>query len=296
MSAKQLKNGFYPALGTPVDNDGKLIDGSYSKHIDAMISSGAAGVLCMGTMGKMESILNSEYPKIAPKCLQMVSKRVPVMVGVMDCSAARVLDRIDALGNIDIEGVVATPPFYSKVSPDGIVNFFTLIAKKSKYPVFIYDLPPVTQSPVTVDILEPLMKINIIVGIKTANINMILHLLRNNLVRPGFSIFYSGLDNFDVAIQSGIKKNLDGMFACTPYNTGKMYDDIENGDADIISNHLNNILTLRNIFAKENILAAFSYSMGLLGYPGNYHCDYASTVTDKLKDEIHNQMKNIKEI
>ncbi len=291
-----MKNGFYPALGTPTDDHGRVIESSFAREIGLMIESGAAGMLCMGSMGKMESIRNSEYSKIAELCVKVVAKRVPLMIGVMDCSINRVLDRIDALGDIDIDGVVATVPFYSKVNASGIVNFYTQVSKRSKYPVFIYDLPSVTQSPVTADILRPLMKLPNIKGIKTANFNMILDFMRREEIRPDFLVFYSGLDSFDAAIQSGIKRNLDGMFTCTPYNSKRMYEDVETGNTKKIAEHLNNILTLRNIFVKEDVLAAYSYSMELLGCPGNYHCDYAEPISEKLKQEIFNCMKEIKEI
>jgi 4-hydroxy-tetrahydrodipicolinate synthase len=296
MSEQKLKEGFFPALGTPTDKDGKLMEPSYARQIDLMILSGAAGVLCMGSMGKMESIRNSEYPGIAEKCVDFVSGRIPVMVGVMDCSAARVHDRIEALGDIKIDGVVATVPFYSKVNAGGIINFFTQVADVSKHPLYIYDLPSVTQAPLTSSILEPLMKIRNIRGMKTANLNMILDLMRNNAVRDDFSILYSGLDSFDAAIQAGIKRNLDGMFACTPHNSKMMYEDIDKPDSRKISKYLNNILRLRNIFLKEDVLAAFSYAMELLGCPGNYHCDYAVPVSEKLKADIQKCMKDIEEI
>jgi 4-hydroxy-tetrahydrodipicolinate synthase len=291
-----MNNGFYPALGTPTDENGKLMESSYARGIELMIGSGAAGMLCMGSMGKMESIRNSEYPKIAAQCVNVVSKRVPVMVGVMDCSVSRVLDRIDALGNIAINGVVATAPFYSRASAGGIVNFFAQIAKKSKYPVFIYDLPSVTQSPVTADILKQLMGIQNIKGMKTGNMNLILYLMRKGEIRPDFSVFYSGLDAFDAALLSGMKRNLDGMFTCTPRNSRMMYEDSENLNIEKIAEHLNNILVLRDLFVKEDVLAAYSYAMELLGCPGNYHSDYATPVSELLKQDIHNCMKRIHEI
>jgi dihydrodipicolinate synthase/N-acetylneuraminate lyase len=296
MLVKQIEDGFYPALGTPTDEFGKLIESSYFREIELMIDSGASGVLCMGSMGKMASVRNNEYPGIAKQCVKAVSGRVPVMVGVMDCSVYRVLDRIDALNNLEITGVVATSPFYSILNPGRIKNFFRLLSEKSKYPVYIYDLPPVTQSPITLDILNYLMKMQNIKGIKTANLNLILDLSRNNLYRSDFSIFYSGLDAFDAAIQSGIRKNLDGMFTCTPFNSKKMYENFEENDNKKISYHLNNILTLRNIFSKEVVIAAYSYAMKLIGCPGNYHPDYDMEVSDKLKEEIYNCMKTIKEI
>jgi dihydrodipicolinate synthase/N-acetylneuraminate lyase len=290
-----MKNGFYPALGTPTDDNGKVIASSYIKGIELMLASNAAGVLCMGSMGNMVGIRNSEYAKVASLCVKTVAKKIPVMVGVMDCSVNRVLDRIEALDNIEIEGVVATAPYYYKLNAGEIINFYTMVSKKSKYPLYIYDLPPVTQSPITKDIVIPLMKIPNIKGIKTANINLILDLFRNNSLRSDFSIFYSGLDSFDAAIKSGIKKNLDGMFTCTPYNSKMMYENFEDGD-NKTSHHLNNILILRNTILKEDIFPAYSYAMGLLGCAGNYHPDYNNQVSNELKEEIFECMKSIKEL
>jgi 4-hydroxy-tetrahydrodipicolinate synthase len=122
-----MKDGFYPALGTPTGNNGELIENSYNKEIELMIDAGAQRVLCMGSMGKMAGIKNSEYHKIAQYCFKVVSKRIPVMLGVMDCSVSRVLERIEALVNIDIDGVVATAPYYYKVSGEGIINFFSFL-------------------------------------------------------------------------------------------------------------------------------------------------------------------------
>ena len=59
---------------------------------------------------------------------------------------------------------------------------------------------------------------------------------------------------------------------------------------------LNNILKLRNLFIKENVLSSYSYAMELLNCPGNYHSDYASTISGELKEEIVDLMKNINEI
>jgi len=292
----QMKDGFYPALGTPTSDNGELIEKSYNKEIELMIKAGAQGVLCMGSMGKMAAIRNSEYPRIAKYCFEVVSKRIPVMVGVMDCSASRVSDRIEALGNINIDGVVATTPYYWKVGSDGIINFFKMLSNNSKYPVYIYDLPSVTQSPITGDILKSLTGIPNIKGIKTANLNLILDLYRNDWRHDDFSVFYSGLDLFDVALNSGVGKNLDGMFTCTPYNSKEMYENMGQGNSGKVSKHLNNILKLRNIFLNENVFPAYSYAMELIGCPGNYHFDYDNPVSKEVRKEVYNCMKAINEI
>ncbi len=292
----EMKDGFYPALGTPTSDNGELIENSYNNGIELMIEAGAQGVLCMGSMGKMVSIKNSEYHKIAKYCFKVVSERIPVMVGVMDCSASRVLERIEALGDINIDGVVATAPYYYKVDSDGIINFFKMLADNSKYPVYIYDLPSVTQTHISGDILKSLIHIPNIKGIKTANLDLILDLYRNDWRKDDFSVFYSGLDLFDVALNSGVNKNLDGMFTCTPYNSKKMYENMVIGNSMKVSSHLNNIIKLRNLFLKETVFPSYSYAMELIGCPGNYHNDYDTPVSKELRKKVYNCMKAINEI
>jgi len=213
-----MKKEFYPALGTPTNHDGTLIEESFGRQIERMIASGAKGALCMGSMGNMSSLRNSEYPVIAQYAAEVIRHRIPLLVGVMDCSISRVLDRIDSLRDVEIDGVVATVPFYSPLKANEIVRFFTELAKKSTFPVYIYDLPGVTQSPISAAQLKALSSEKNIVGIKTGNLNLIMELYRNNLViRDDFSVYYSNLDLFDVAIKAGVNRSLDGMFTCTPY-------------------------------------------------------------------------------
>lgn len=296
MINQKMKDGFYPALGTPTDAEGNLNVTSFQRQIELMIQAGASGILCMGSMGNMASIRNSVYPKVAEKSVEMVKQRLPLMVGVMDCSVSRVIDRIEALDDIKIDGVVATVPYYYKLNITEMVNFFQLLAEKSKYPVYIYDLPSVTQSPVTFGVMEALTDIPNIKGIKTANLALILEMQRNNYRNNDFSVFYSGLDLFDIAIHSGIGKNLDGMFTCTPANSKRMYENAGRANKDIYAKYLNNILLLRNLFLKGNIFSAYSYAMELIGCPGNYQSDYDAPISEKLKLEIYDAMKAIEEI
>lgn len=57
-----MNSGFYPALGTPTGVGGTLVKDSFNRQVELMIEAGAQGVLCMGSMGKMETIRNKEYP------------------------------------------------------------------------------------------------------------------------------------------------------------------------------------------------------------------------------------------
>ena len=51
----QLKDGFYIAPGTPLDENGNLVADSLKNHIRQQIDAGALGLLLMGSM-RMEKI------------------------------------------------------------------------------------------------------------------------------------------------------------------------------------------------------------------------------------------------
>lgn len=291
-----MKNGFFPALGTPLDHEGNVNKDSFAKQVDTMIASGASGLLCMGSMGNMISIKDDVYPDVADICVDANNGRIPVMVGVMDNSVARVMDRIYALGDLNIDGVVATTPYYYKSTDRQIVNFYTMLAAESYYPVYIYDLPVVTQSPITLDVLMTLMGDDNIAGIKTANYDMLQEVIESGEVPEGFEILFSGLDIFDKAQQTGIKKNLDGMFTATPYNSKLMYEAAEDKNYAKVSEYLERIVRLRNEFVKSSVFTAYSYAMNLLGMPGIYQPDYHGRVEQEAMDGIMNCMKDIGEL
>ena len=203
-----LKDGFYTALGTPLTDDGKIIEQSLKKHIDQQIDAGASGVLLLGSMGIQASVLSSECAKAVDIAIDAVKGRVPLFVGVMDNSIAKVCERLDAIGkNKEIEGVVLTVPYYAIPREVDVINWFTIIADRSPYPVYIYDLGVVTQFRISMSVIDAVIGHPNIKGMKSANWELI-KAIERKYKDKGFECLYSGLDSFDHANALGIKKNV----------------------------------------------------------------------------------------
>ncbi len=282
----KMKKGFYTALGTPLGKDGKLIHSSFKKHIEDQVSAGASGLLIMGSMGMQSTITNSEYPVIVKAGVEAAGSKTTVFAGVMDNSVARVLERIDSIADCGLDGVVPTPPFYYKESPVLFRNFFLKIADKSKFPVYLYDLPVVTQNPLGTDDVRILMKHGNIRGIKTANMVIAREITKDPEKPSYFNVLFSGLDVCDVAYRYGIEYYLDGMFSCTPNLTGAMDKALAAKDHDKAAVMLDRILDLRSIFVKHGVFASFTAAMNILGYEGRFHPDYHIDVTQTAIIEI----------
>ena len=79
-----MNKGFYTALGTPLDSEGKLVVSSFEKQIEDQIYSGVSGLLVLGSMGMQYAIDAAAYPEIVKTCTRITGKRCPVFAGVMD--------------------------------------------------------------------------------------------------------------------------------------------------------------------------------------------------------------------
>ena len=292
----ELKNGFYTALGTPLTEDGKIVEASLTKHIDQQIAAGASGILLMGSMGQGVQVAHSEYKKAVDVAIAATKGRVPLFVGAMDNSVARVLERLDIIGEGKaIDGIVITAPFYFVPAERDLISWFKAIADKSTYPLYIYDLPGVTQTRVSTNVVDALIGHPNVKGIKSANWELIKYVERK-YPEAGFECLYSGLDSFDHANVLGIKKNLDGMFACTPKNATLMYECAAAGDIAGVRRYLDNILLLRDAMIANGLWRCFTICMNLLGMEGDFHPDYVAPAADAAKDVMIETLKKIGEL
>jgi len=291
-----LKNGFYTALGTPLTEDGRIIEASLTKHIEQQIEAGAAGLLLMGSMGIQAALRQSEIRKATDVAIEAVKGRVPLFVGAMDNSVARVKDRIDLIGaGRAIDGIVLTVPFYSVPCDADAICFFTEIANYSPYPIYLYDLPGATQFRMSMSVIDAVIGHENVKGMKSANWELI-KAIERKYPCADFECLYSGLDSFDYANILGIKKNLDGMFSCTPKNGKAMYKCLEKGDTVGARRHLDNILLMRDTMIANGLMRCFTYCMNIIGIEGNFHQDYKAPTAEGAFEVMRETLKKIGEI
>ena len=291
-----LRDGFYPALGTPLDENGDFIARSMRRQIDLMAEAGASGYLVLGSMGQQPQIKNSEVIKVVDTCVDAIAGKAPVLVGCMDNSLARVKDRIDALKGSKVDGVVLTTPFYY-ISPEAdLVNFFKKICGFSPLPVYLYDLVYVTKNKITYSIVKALMDIPNLSGIKSGDLVLMRDIEKGGDKKDSFDLLFSGTELFEVAYGYGITKQLDGFYTCIPKTTKNLYTALAAGDKDLSARYMNDMNDIRNHCISVGVFPAYTVGLNALGCEGSFHPDYYLPLGDEAREKTLEKFREAGEI
>ena len=291
-----MKYGFVPALGTPLDAEGKLCKESYTAQINRMIDAGAVGVLCMGSMGQQAFISNDVCVEVAETAIKAAAGRVPVYVGAMDNSIKRAKARIASMEHLDVTAFVLTTPYYEVDTAEQVMKYFREVAKSTKHGIMLYDLAVVTNFKITYDMVCQLKKdIPNLVGIKSGDLVM-QRKIRLNPELQDLKTFFSNLDVFDIAFPWGVGSVLDGMFTCTPVNSQKLIEAMRGGDKAAAAEALNNIIEFRDKLLGWDLWPAYSAAMNLLGWEGLHAPDWVTESSPEIIALVKEEMQRIGEL
>jgi len=175
--------GIWPALLTPLGDDGAVDHVVLGAHARALISAGCGGVTAFGTTGEGTSF-SVEERRVALEA--MVAAGVPASQMLVSISCAALSDTVTlarhavALGAF---GCLMTPPFYFKgVSDQGIVDAYRLVIDTVGDPglrIMLYHIPQLTGVALSKEVIATLRERypDSIIGIKDSAGDL-LHSLR----------------------------------------------------------------------------------------------------------------------
>ena len=277
-----LKEGFYCALGTPLDQRGELLSGSLKKHVDGQIENGASGLLLMGTMGMLGCIRDDQYEPIVAQGVRAVAGRVPLLVGAADNSIARMKARLKVLEKYPVAAVL-TAPYYFGMDRGGMMRYFKAAAEGDGNDLYLYDHPFTARRKIELEDVLELAALPRYKGIKTGDAVLIRKLHESKELKADFTPIFSNSDLFSMARTFGIHRTLDGIYACFPKTTGEMQRAWDRGDMAAGNAAVNRIMKARDGMIALGIWPAFTAAMNLLGYEGSFGPDY-ERVFDPDKD------------
>lgn len=132
--------GAYTALVTPFKNE-KIDYDALEKHIEFQIKEGIDGVIPMGTTGESPTISFEEHEEFIRRVVKIVNKRVKVIAGTGANSTSEAIWLTKGAEDAGVDAALSVNPYYNKPTQKGLVAHYEAIAKATKLPVILYNIP-----------------------------------------------------------------------------------------------------------------------------------------------------------
>jgi len=277
---------FVTALGTPLNEQGDLLEESFRKHIDNQLEYGMDGFLVAGTMGCMPCLKRSTYLKSAQVACDQAAGKAKIMVGVGDNSIEKTSQRIDSLKGLKVDVVVATTPYYYVSTQKDLLYYFTKIADKSPFPLYLYDLPQVTKAKIELQTALKLSQHPNIHGAKCSHDPIYVKILAQMTAGTDFEIIHGQYDFTDVFLIYGVTASVDGFYGIMPSWLKEIKDAYAKKDFEKISQRQLTMTALRNAFIQLNVFPAFTVAMNLLGFEGSFHPSHLAPLHENGKPKV----------
>lgn len=159
--------GSIVALVTPF-KDGKVDETSLRGLIRWHLQQGTDGILVLGTTGEAATLEKEERKRVMEIALEEAKGKVPLIVGTGTNNTARVLEYTKLAEEMGFDAALIVTPYYNKPTQNGLYAHYSYIAKQTKIPIILYNVPGRTSVNLLPDTTAKLAEIENIIAIKEA--------------------------------------------------------------------------------------------------------------------------------
>ena len=139
--AKIKLKGMGVALITPFKEDCSIDFNALGKLIDFQIQNSADYIVALGTTAETPTLSDEEKKEIKKFVIQRVNGRVPIVLGLGGNNTMNIVKQLKEDDLSGIDAILSVVPYYNKPSQEGIYQHYSAIAKASKLPIVLYNVP-----------------------------------------------------------------------------------------------------------------------------------------------------------
>src|SRR5262245_53599659 len=163
--------GCLTALVTPFRGGGVDFEG-LAKLVDWQIESGVDGIVAVGTTGESATLDVDEHVAVIAAVVKTARGRVPVIAGAGANATSEALELTRRSEDVGADAVLHVTPYYNKPTQDGLFRHFEAVARATRLPVMLYNVPSRTACDLLPDTVERLAAIDNVIAIKEATGNL----------------------------------------------------------------------------------------------------------------------------
>jgi 4-hydroxy-tetrahydrodipicolinate synthase len=164
--------GCLTALVTPLSG-GKVDEGALARLVDWQIEQGVDGIVSVGTTGESATLDVEEHVAVITATVKAARGRVPVIAGAGGNATSEALALTKASEDAGADALLHVTPYYNRPSQEGLFRHFEAIAKATKLPIILYNVPTRTACDMLTETVVRLADFPNVVGIKDATGNLV---------------------------------------------------------------------------------------------------------------------------
>jgi len=129
------------ALITPFKNDESIDYEALARLVEHQVKSGTDYLVVCGTTAETPTLTEQEKEDITRFVIQTAAGRIPIVLGVGGNNTKAVVEKLNTSDFKGIDAILSVTPYYNKPSQEGLYQHFAAIAKASKLPIILYNVP-----------------------------------------------------------------------------------------------------------------------------------------------------------
>lgn len=228
-------SGIYTPNITPINQRGQVDEDKLCAYVDWLIERGVHGLYPNGSTGEFTRFTAAERRRIIEVLMQHVGGRVPILAGAAEANVRETIDACDTYGALGVRAVAIVAPFYYKLGPEAVYQYFKQIADSVSVDVTLYNIP-LFASPIDLPTVRRLaLECPRVVGIKDSSGDLP-HMMRMIAAvrphRPDFS-FLTGWDaSLTPMLMIGCNGGTNASSGVVPELTRAIYEAAQRGQWD----------------------------------------------------------------
>jgi 4-hydroxy-tetrahydrodipicolinate synthase len=160
--------GSLVALVTPMQPNGSIDFDAWSRLLEFHVAQGTKGIVVAGSTGESATVTENELHDLLLHARQVLGKRATLIANAGTSSTAETVERARRISALDVDALLIASPAYVKPTQEGLFQHFSAVAKASRIPVLLYNVPGRTSVGILPATVARLARVPGIVGIKEA--------------------------------------------------------------------------------------------------------------------------------
>ncbi|MER5846696.1 dihydrodipicolinate synthase family protein [Streptomyces sp. NPDC002012] len=258
--------GVIPPVVTPLTADGDIDRPSLERVVGHLLDGGVSGLFALGSSGETAYLTPGQQDEVIKVITAAAAGQVPVLVGAIETTTNRAIERARAAAGLGADAVVVTAPFYTRTHETEIDRHFRDVSAALDLPVLAYDVPVCVHSKLDPELLLPLAADGVLAGVKdsSGDDGSFRRLAIGARELPEFSVLTGHELVVDAMMLVGADGSVPGLGNVDPHGYVRLHEAAVRGDWATASSEQERLVALFDIVraARPGTVSATAAGLG----------------------------------